>query len=207
MSGYIKVQSAWITKTLGKKKEKRFASRYFFFLQNYVCLTQNFLYLVLWCLWPPTELPQPSQSGSNVCAVYSRCPEGSGKGIYLLNDMQTARFNRWQLKHSTSDHQWCGFYFGDLALLFKKLSLLTFFLSKLFAEFLNPTALSLIKDWSWFHMHYFHAVPPLAIHQLLAVCTHMKQKAGVWEQMAVNRHGHKYVPFLSLPLSHLSVIC
>lgn len=116
MSGYIKVQSAWITKTLGKKREKRFASHYFF-LSKYVCLTQNFLYLILWCLWPPTELPQPLQSGLNVCTVYSPCPEGSGKGIYLLNDMQTARFNRWQLKHNTSDHQWCGFYFGILLFL------------------------------------------------------------------------------------------
>lgn len=66
------------------------------------------------------SFPQPQQSGLNVCAVYSHCPEGSGKGIYLLNDVQTARFNRWQLKHSTSDHQWCGFILGSSSFFKKK---------------------------------------------------------------------------------------
>lgn len=163
MSGCIKVQSAWITKTLGKRREKRFASHYFF-LSKYVCLTQNFLYLILWCLWPPTELPQPLQSGLNVCAVYSPCPKGSGKGIYLLNDMQTARFNRWQLSTTPVTTNGVVFILGSCSSFYKIIVAIDFFLpcQAVSCEFVNPSPLSLIKDWSWFHMNWFCAVPPLA---------------------------------------------
>lgn len=137
MSGCITLQLVWTTKMWDKEGEKRFKGLLLIIFSSEhssALLRVSYTWFFGVC-GHQQSFPQPQQSGLNVCAVHSPCPEGSAKGIYLLNDVQTARFNRWQLKHSTSDHQWCGFYFGILLFLKKKmLPLLTFFKKFLFSS-------------------------------------------------------------------------